>query len=160
MAYNNDRYCTVGGRFTGDRDKREADAFKTRVRGPHGMVEWSQDHFTCNAKESRSRIDRVYTNQHLSYQLDKHITCTTLEWDKISTHRPLVFGRTTAKPKAPGLKPIPLSVIQKEGWKQTVATIFNRLCANDPSSPNPCRCLVLLKDAIREAYENLSLIHI
>jgi len=149
-----DRYCTLTGDWTGSKDSGEAEVFRDHIRTPHCMYEFEQNHFTCEAGGARSRIDRMYTNQHVSFQLDRHITCNVLEWDKhLSVHRPITFSRTAAKPKDPGQKPIPIHEFAREGWKETVLENFHYLCRGDPTNVNPARRLLLLKDAIRNVHE-------
>jgi len=148
-----DRYCTSSGNWTGLKDIGEAQAFHDHIRLPHQMHEWEQGHFTCEAGGARSRIDRMYTNQHVSFQLDRHIACNVLEWDKsVSVHRPIVFSRRSAKPKSPGQKAIPANEFSREGWKESVIQNFRFLCKDDDQITNPARKLLLLKDAIRNTY--------
>ena len=98
VEHDSDRWCFETGQYTGNKDSGEAEFFKLHLSNPHGFHEWSQDHYTCEAGASRSRIDRMYCNQNLAVQLDRHITCNVLEWDKFqSAHRPLVFSRRSPK---------------------------------------------------------------
>ena len=149
-----DRICIASGEWTGHKDQREAETFKESVLDPRGMVEWEQNHFTCEAGGARSRIDRVYCNQHLSFQMNRHITCSVLEWDKhTSAHRPLSFCRATPAPKNQENKPIPLCEFKRQGWKTKVLDNFHYLSEGDPLINNPARRLLRLKDAIRNTYE-------
>jgi len=149
-----DRCCTRSGEWTGGKDSAETEVFRKHIRISHHMYEWEQYHFTCEAGGARSRIDRMYTNQHVSFQLDRHIACNVLEWDrKVSVHRPIVFSRITAKPKHPGQTNIPMSECLKEGWKESVVEHFKFLCQGEQLIENPVRRLLLLKDAIRNTYE-------
>ena len=149
-----DRLCTSSGELTGNKDSTEADFFKNHLREEHSFQEWEQSHFTYEVDNARSRIDRMYSNQHVAYQLDRHISCTTLEWDKqLSTHRPISFSRRTPRPKNQENKPIPLNEFKREGWKDQVIEHFKYLCRGDPCINNPVRHLILLKDAIRNVYD-------
>ena len=149
-----DRICISSGEWTGSRDQNEAEVFKDCVLDPHGLVEWEQNHLTCEAGGARSRIDRIYCNQHLSFQMNRHITCSVLEWDKhTSAHRPLTFSRTTPARTNQENKPIPLSELKRDGWDKKVLANFHYLCEGDPMINNPARRLLLLKDAIRNTYE-------
>jgi len=150
-----DRYCTDSGEWTGLKDSSEADLFREHIRSPHGMFELEQNQFTCEAGGARSRIDRMYCNQHLSYQLDKHMACNVLEWEKsVSVHRAIVFSRRTPQPKDPESKPIPTCEFHKEGWKEKVVSQFGYLCRGDRAIANPVRRLLLLKDAIRNVHQS------
>ncbi len=46
------------------------------------FYEWEQPFFTCEAGGARSKIDRMYCNQHISYQLDHSCSCSALEWSR------------------------------------------------------------------------------
>jgi hypothetical protein len=77
-----DRWNLQVGVWSGAKDAGEADVFKTEVRQPFGLAEWEQGHFTHENVTARSRIDRMYCYQHLSMQIDRHIQCAVLEWDR------------------------------------------------------------------------------
>ena len=117
------------------------------------MHEWYQPQFTryCGETGTRSRLDRMYCNQHLSFQLDRYCACTMLDCVlAVSHHRPISFARRTPRPKQGDDKPIPASVIKKAGWADAVKSAFQRVCKKDRELVNPIRRLVLLKDAIKE----------
>ena len=154
VEHEQDRICIASGAWTGLKDRNEAEVFQQSVLVPHDLFEWEQNHLTCEAGGARSRIDRMYCNQHLSFQLNRHISCNVLEWDRhTSVHRPLSFSRTTPAPKKLENKPIPLSEFKREGWVQKVFANFQYLSNGDPMINNPARRLLLLKDAIRNSYE-------
>ena len=116
------------------------------------MREWEQPHYTCEWGGARSRIDRI-RNQHISYQLDRHISCSVLEWcQETSAHRPLCFSRRTPSPKCQEGKPIPLADFERKGWLTQVEGQFRYLGIDDANIDNPIRKLVLIKDAIRNIY--------
>jgi hypothetical protein len=154
VEHDSDRWCFETGQYTGNKDSGEAEFFKLHLSNPHGFHEWSQDHYTCEAGASRSRIDRMYCNQNLAVQLDRHITCNVLEWDKLqSAHRPLVFSRRSPRQRSQEDKAIPLSEFKREGWKNQVTEHFQYLCRGDPNLHNPLRRLLLYEDAIRNVYD-------
>ena len=76
-----DRWNMDGGTFSGSNNLNGHDAsvFKSLLRDMHGIHEWAQPFFTCDAGGARSRIDRMYCNQHITYQLDRHCSCSALE---------------------------------------------------------------------------------
>ena len=45
--------------------------------GLHGL---QQLEFTHSSALGRSRLDRIYWNNHVSHKLDKRISCVALEW--------------------------------------------------------------------------------
>jgi len=150
-----DRWCLETGAWTGGKDAIETAAFEEYIRKPHGMHEWEQGHFTCEAGGARSRIDRLYCNQHISFQMDRKCSCSVLEWDKkTSVHRPISFSRTSAEEKPSGQRPIATSEVQRENWSAEVQQHFSYLCLQDSLSHNAIRRLILLKDAIRYVSSN------
>ena len=67
------------GRWSGNSDAAEAADFDRLIGTPLELHEWEQDELTHDAAAARSRLDRCYTNQHLSYQLDQNCSCVALE---------------------------------------------------------------------------------
>jgi hypothetical protein len=116
-----------------------------------GFYEWEQPFFTCDAGGARSKIDRMYTNQHLSYQLDHNCSCSVLEWDLgLSRHRAISFSRRTPIQRCTQDRPLQPALFNRNGWRDEVSERFAELCVQDTIYPSPCRRLLLLKDAIRE----------
>ena len=127
-----------------------AETWKTHVSTPFDLHEWYQPQFTHAGSGARSRLDRMYCNQHISFQLDRNCACIMLDCDyTISHHKPISFARATPCPKKGDDKPIAPKDLQKKGWAPSVLSTFQRMCKSDPGD-NPVRRLVLLKDAIKE----------
>ena len=113
-----------------------------------GLHEWEQPFFTCETAKARSRIDRMYINQHISYQLDYQCSCSVLSWGKaLSAHRPISFARHKAPPKPAEDRPLSPSSFRRDGWREEVIADFQWLCTQELNDPNPIRHLVILKDA-------------
>ena len=154
VEHEMDRRNLQGAVWSGGKDANEAAFFQDKVCRPRGLVEWEQGQFTHENAKARSRLDRMYCNQHLSMQLDRHIQCSVLEWDKgISAHRAISFRRTTPAEKNVEDKPIPASEFKREGWRNEVQDHFMFLCRNEIHLNNPIRRLLLMKDSIRNVYE-------
>jgi hypothetical protein len=148
-----DRWNLSGEEYSGENNnnKINADFFKDAFRDTLGFCEWDQPHFTCDAGGARSKIDRMYINQHISYQLDHNCSCNVLEWDLgLSRHRAISFARRTPVRRCVQDKPLQPVMFQRKGWKEEVTARFAELCVQDTIHLSPCRKLVLLKDAIRE----------
>ena len=133
VEHNTDRWNLQGGGWTGLKDGGETKFFQKNVCQPNGLVEWEQGQFTHENGQARSRLDRVYCNQHISLQMDRNITCSVLEWDKkVSHHRPISFRRMTPAAKSSEEKPIPDSEFRRKGWADEVSNYYQFLCRNEP----------------------------
>jgi len=148
-----DRWNLSGEEYSGHNNynKENADTFQHTMRDGLGMHEWEQPFFTCEAGGARSKLDRMYNNQHISYQLDHNCSCTALEWDlELSAHRAISFSRRTPAPKDTQDRPLQPASFKRAGWKEEVIARFQELSIQDTIATNPCRRLLLLKDAIRD----------
>ena len=84
------RWSASAGAWAPNGDLAEAEFFENSILKPFGFVEWDQDHFTCEAKGARARLDRVHPNQHVSFQLDRCCKIVVKEWcPDLSAHRPV-----------------------------------------------------------------------
>ena len=159
VEHNHDRITEATGKWSGHTDEGAAKAWNEHVAGPFGLHEWSQPQFTHTGSGARSRLDRVYCNQHIAFQLDRNCVCTRLECDHdVSHHHPISFARTTPRPKSGDDKPLSPKDLAKDGWGTSVIFNFQRNCLGDRDLENPIRRLVLLKDAIKETtkvYRNI-----
>eukprot|EP00959_Pyramimonas_sp_CCMP1952_P129657 2711478-Pyramimonas_sp.AAC.1 len=62
---------------------------------------------------ARSRLDRVYWNQSVSEQLDRHIFCAPLEWvPHLSAHKAVAFGRRCPARTSDGPRPVPAAILR------------------------------------------------
>ena len=153
-----DRWNLNKGKFSGTNNDNSHDARAMHdflcVR--HGFHEWDQPFMTCDVGGARSRIDRMYTNQHVSYQLDHNCNCNALEWDfSISRHRAISFARRSPNPRCDKDRPLDPSIFKLPCWPDFVTRDFRARCEQDPLPPSPNRQLVIRKDSIRECHANL-----
>ncbi len=95
-AAEQDRINLQNGELTGGRDATEQ-RFGAQLLPQERLCELYQ---TYAGAAVTSRIDRLYTNQHLAEQLDRHIFVAPLEFSRLSQHRPLAFGRVCRLPGA------------------------------------------------------------
>ena len=77
-----DRVCGSSGSFTGGGDRGDEETFQELIGGPFQIAEWGQEHFTHCNEIGRSRIDRMYCNQHVAAQMDRTYGCAALKADK------------------------------------------------------------------------------
>ena len=152
VEYAEDRWNLNAGEFSGGNNNNDNDAkvFEEALRDTSGFYEWEQPHFTCEAGGARSRIDRMYTNQHIAYQLDHICNCSVLEWDiDLSRHRAISFSRRSPAPRCQDDRPLNPRAFNRKGWADEVLQSFSEMCVQDTVVPSPNRRLLLLKDAIR-----------
>ena len=149
-----DRWCKHNGKWSGGGDAAEETYFNKNLASQHGLYELSQEFFTCDSPLAKSRLDRIYTNQHVSIQLDRMTSCQALDWcNDLSAHRMVSFEKTT--PAARGLcgKAIPVFTIRREDWDDKVrAEYFERI--RQEGGASEMRKLIFLNDAIRYVSES------
>ncbi len=152
-----DRFNKHTGEWTGAQDAEDQEVFQRIVLDPFELHEWEQEHFTCDTAQARSRLDRVYVNQHLSSQLDRHYSCTPLEWVKhLSAHRPISFARRHASRHEDVARPLPTGPLSDPSWAGRVSLRFGELRSSDLVDDQPLRRLTLLKRAIRDVTEAMA----
>jgi hypothetical protein len=148
VASARDRFNKQQATWTGQCDEDEQELFSTLIEKEHDMYELEQEHCTHENAFARSRLDRVYTNQHLSEQLDRHSSCAVLDWvSGLSAHRPISFSRRRAG-LPPSHKPLPTAPMDDPRWSMRVALRFEELRAEDTNIDQALRRLLLLKKAI------------
>jgi len=149
-----DRWNISAQQYSGTNNSNALDAevFKDLIRTPFEFCEWEQPYYTCDAGGARSKVDRMYINQHITFQLDHQCSTSVLEWDfDLSRHRPIVFQRRSHVTSPGETRPLQSHVFNRPGWANDVIEVFKAKCIQDHIAPSACRRLVLLKDAIREA---------
>ena len=147
-----DRVHKLDGAYTGIRDVTEEEHFREVVLNPFQLHELRQTAHTHDSAIARSRLDRVYWNQHLSQQLDREVLAVPLEWvPHISDHRAVAFARRAPNRKAwdPN-RPIPAHVLKHPFWPIRVAAEYNHLVQDNAANSNsPLRRHMQLKQAMR-----------
>ena len=73
-----DRWNRVRGTFSEDTHPVENAAWKQSLEQPKQLYELEQPFPTHNTTTVRSKLDRIYTNQHIPSQLIAHTTCAAL----------------------------------------------------------------------------------
>ena len=103
-----DPWSTQSGRWADNGDMKDASILHEYVLAPHKLVEWEQPHFTCESTTvGRSRVDRIFVNQHVSFQLDHACNAHVSEWcPDLSTHRPIGISRSKGGMKALSGRPM------------------------------------------------------
>ena len=156
VVADRDRFCKETGSWSGRRDQIEEAEFTEKIADPFGLYELEQGHMTQENARARSRIDRVYLNQHIADQLDGHYGCAALPWvGNLSAHRPLSFFRR--RPRKRGLPNAPLATgpINDPSWPTRVALHCAELRKEDARNDQPLRRLFLLKRAIQEVTDKM-----
>ena len=93
-----DRVCPSACTYTGGRDCRDTTNWRSLMETPFGFHEVFQPELTYASPDSRSRIDRIYSNQYDVEYLDKSISCTALNWKPLLfRHRAVSFRKTILK---------------------------------------------------------------
>ena len=68
VEHKNDRICASTAEATGGKDWEEKKAAKTEWNFKKGMIDWQQEEMTFSGGKGRSRIDRIYSNHHITDQ--------------------------------------------------------------------------------------------
>ena len=61
-----DRFCNTEESHTRDRDRDEANEVARSWKFKHGLFARANEEYTCRSSMARSRIDRRYSNHHVS----------------------------------------------------------------------------------------------
>lgn len=150
-----DRWCKTSGRWSGARDAPEEHHFREVLADPFELCEVHQAAPTHDCASARSRLDRVYWNQHGLEQLDRTLYCCPLEWvPRLSAHRAVAFGRRAPQRHDSGLRPLDSSVVRDPLWPSRVSVALDRRERAEPQA-GPLRRLVLLKMAMREVADTM-----
>ena len=115
-------------------DGKDEQHWKTAVAQPIGLHELHRPLHTHSSAQARSRLDRVYWNQHFAGQLDRTLTCTTLEWQpSLSAHRAISSSRKTPEFQDFATKPIPTHVTDHPDWSTRVSARYRTLSTSEES---------------------------
>eukprot|EP00959_Pyramimonas_sp_CCMP1952_P371282 7775133-Pyramimonas_sp.AAC.1 len=71
VVHSADRVCPSTASNTGGRDYRDSCSWRNMLETPLGLHELYQPEHTYASPDSRSRIDRIYSNQYDVEYLDK-----------------------------------------------------------------------------------------
>lgn len=96
VVADTDRWNKLTGDFSGHADRAEAAQWR-RVLPATTFYELLQENPTRAGPQTLGRLDRVYTNQAVVEQLDRHVFATVLPLTQLSQHRPVTFGRATRR---------------------------------------------------------------
>ena len=137
-------------------DSNEENHFKNIVARPHGLHEMFQMEPTHASATSRSRLDRIYCNQHVVEQLDRHIKVVALEWKpQLSHHRAVLFARRLPHAVSSDERPVCVQSIQHDDFPRLVALNFNAKVNANPEASDVQK-LLLLKAAVKEVGQTLA----
>eukprot|EP00959_Pyramimonas_sp_CCMP1952_P251156 5249263-Pyramimonas_sp.AAC.1 len=92
-----------------------------------------QSAFAHASAHARSRLDRIYLNQHTAKQLDRHMTCCALPWRAdLSAHRAVLFSRRPPQRLPLHLRPIPDRAIRHEDYERRVHLEYHQRLRDHP----------------------------
>jgi len=151
-----DRLCTSSCKNTGGRDHRDLARWRDLVETPFGFHELFQPEPTYASPDSRSRLDRVYSNQWDTEFMDKAFSSTALRWTPhLSRHRPLSMRKSLPASTQNGNRPISEQVLAHPDWAFQVGQAYHSLLTDHPDA-SAIRKLQLFKGAMRIAEKLLS----
>ena len=147
-----DRWTLAKGDWSCTDNSADQKDFLEKLGPQTGLHELHQEHATHRSGLAQSRLDRVYTNQHCSVQLDSSLGCAALEWDTdISHHRPVIFFKNhRSKDEVDRPTLLSTGVIQDPRWPDRVRAKFQQISSQDSDACCPMRRLYLLKEAIKQ----------
>ena len=102
VTVKEDRSTLATSQWSGESDLAEAELFDKILWKPHSFHELWQPHKTHQSGLASSRLDRVYSNHHVSDQLDRVYTCCALPpVPNLSAHNPISFARQIPREAGP-----------------------------------------------------------
>ena len=167
VVHHNDRWGCSGQNWTGDKDHKEAEEANEDTFHPHNLHELYQENHTYFSTKATSRIDRTYTNHHLSDQLDHKFGCTALSRQKeLSLHAAISYYRQrpprhdNSNEVQYTLPTISNGTINHPDWPRRVAAELHKIAATAEDIHNPIRRLTLAKQAMHTVSNNMAQDHI
>ena len=155
VAHKRDRFSKVDANWSDNEDATEERRFCRILRDPFGFCELEQEEYTHDSARGRSRLDRIYSNHHLTDQLDRRIGCAALAWVRqLSAHRPVAFFRQHSAHGNVDNR-VPAAPMKDPRWSQRVALRYGELRRSDASEDQPIRRLLLIKQAIRDVCKKM-----
>ena len=165
VTHHKDRWCNTQKDWTGRKDTKEAEEADEGTFHPAGLHELYQENHTYISTIATSRIDRVYTNHHLSDQLDYKFGCTTLPREgRLSSHAAISFYRQkppTHKHDNKNITPkLTHATINHPDWPKRVAAELSAISITPEDYNNPIRRLVLTKRAMHNVSDSMAHDHV
>jgi len=140
VMQDEDRICLRTMQFTGGSDRAIARSFQSLLDEQH-LHELEQLAFTHENTTAQSKIDRIYINHHVSEQLDRQFSASTLPRTRLSTHKPITFARTSrlSQPHDQKGAQFPSYILQHEHWKHNLHLNYHEQLHAENDSDNPLR---------------------
>ena len=130
----------------------EESHWKRVVSGRFHLEELYQPAMTHASASGRSRLDRVYTTQRVSDQLDRQVRSAALEWvPHLSAHRAVALTRSTTVRSGEVGAP-PNEAFQHPDWGPRATAEYWRLVGESPNVSDVGK-LRLLVQAMNTAAE-------
>ena len=151
--HEKDRLQKASGEWSGLSNRREGNQWNESMFQRHGLVEWQQELMTCETGLVYSRIDRIYCNQHVSDNLNRHFYAAALPpASPLSAHRPLQFAKLPMWERSYDNreKPLPVSLVADSAFARLVEEHFAMQLQGNVHA-NAYDRLGLLKRSMRRA---------
>ena len=114
-----------------------------------------QGEHTHASSNSRARLDRVYTNQHVAEQIDRHLRVSALEWrPDLSHHRAIFLSRSSPQRLLAAEKSLCMRGLNHHDFPRRLALEYFA-CLKDHSEPNAIHKLRVYKDCIKRVADRL-----
>ena len=151
-----DRWSTQGERWADNGDGKDTEVLEECILHPFGLHEWEQSHHTCDASGARARLDRIYNNQHISFQLDHTCKAYVEKWcPDLSAHRPIGVTRTRGHGKHLSQRPMQSWAFKHSEFAGRVQVEYNHQLHSDAGRGNAISRLLILKDAMKHVHDNI-----
>ena len=159
-THRKDRWCNTQRDWTGHKDATEAEEADENTFSPANLHELYQEDHTHFSTTATSRIDRVYTNHHLTEQLDHKFGCSTLPREhNLSSHAAISFYRqkppTRTYDNEHTTPTLTHATINHPDWPKRVAAELTSISITPDDYNNPIRRLVLAKRAMHSVTNNM-----
>jgi len=151
-----DRWTLRSSEWSGLKDASEQKDWIKKVEDACSFSELWQPHATHKDGNARSRLDRIYTTQHSSDQLDMQLGCAPLDWQpKLSNHRPVLFFRKVGSFHCHRVGPLPSAPLRNDNWAWRVKATYLGQLDEIKGGEGPWQRLAILKRAIVDTTWNM-----
>ena len=156
VAEDQGRWSSRAERYAMNGDAREAEFMQEHLLNRFKFAEVQQDQYTCEVKQARAKLDRVYLNQHVSHQLDKHCIASVGRWvNDLSAHRSIRCCRSSPPFKSLSSPVIQPWVTKHKDFATRVAVDFQHKLIGSPNPASPITRLLVLKQAVASVHDGI-----
>ena len=150
-----DRTSLSSAEESGRRDSSEEAHFQSILATKFGFHEMFQGEPTHASSNSRARLDRIYTNQHVAEQLDRHLRVSALEWrSDLSHHRAVFFSRSSPQRLPVAERGVSTTAVNHADFARRLSLEYYESLKSLPN-PHAIAKLRLYKNCIKTVAERL-----